>query len=176
MNLQFYLEKLFGSEEFAKFKKEHKDCYLCGGFFVIDRENMKAPENKSHLDFFVPSDKRMFSFDLESGVQVLPVEQFDPERTPGKVKDNYNFEFEDIEDLIRKKMDEEKFSNKIQKIILTIQNAEGKDYILCTVFISGMGILKVHISLPDKKIVLFEKHSFFDMLKMVKGKKGEKKE
>lgn len=172
MNIQFYFEKLFGSEEFAKFKKENKDCYLCGGFFIIDLENLKNPENKSHLDFFVPFTKEMFSFDLEKGVQVLPVEQFDLKKVPGKVKDNYTFEFEEVEDLIRNKMAEEKLNNKVQKIILTIQNEEKKDHIICTVFISGMGILKVHISLPDKKIVLFEKKSFFDMIKMVK--KGDK--
>lgn len=36
MNFQFYLEKLFESEEFAEFKKEFPDAYLCSGFFVID--------------------------------------------------------------------------------------------------------------------------------------------
>lgn len=171
MNIQFYFEKLFGSEEFEKFKKENKDCYLCGGFFVIDLENLKNPENKSHLDFFVPSTKKMFSFNLESGITVLPVEQFDKERIPEKVKDNYKFDFEEIEEAIRKKMAEEKLNNKVQKIILTIQHSDSKDYLVCTVFISGMGILKVHFEADTRKIVLFEKKSFFDMIKMVGGKK-----
>lgn len=169
MNLQFYFEKLFGSEEFANFKKENPDCYLCGGFFVIDLENLKNPDNKSHLDFIVPSTNKMFSFNLEEGVKIVPIEQFDKDKIPGKVKDNYNFDFEEFEDLIREKMQKENLKNKLQKIIVSLQHSENKDYLICTVFISGMGILKIHIGLPEMEIVLFEKHSFFDMIKVIKG-------
>lgn len=172
MNFQFYIEKLFDSTEFASFKKENKDAFLCGGFFIIDLENLKNPENKSQVDFFVPSSKKMFSFKLDGGVQLIPVEQFDSQRIPEKVPDNIDFDFDEIDEIVRKKMRDEKMNNKLQKIIISVQNLEKKTYLLCTVFISGMGILKVHISLGDKKITLFEKKSFFDMIKMVK--KGDK--
>ena len=171
MNFQFYIEKLFDSEEFAKFQDENKDAYLCGGFFVIDLENLKNPENKFALDFFIPSTKKMFSFKMDGEISLLPVEQFDAERIPEKVPDNSDFDFEEVEDLIREKMLQEKLSNKLQKIIISIQSLERKTYLVCTCFISGMGILKIHIGLPEKKIELFEKKSFFDMVKMVKGKK-----
>ncbi len=173
MNFQFYLEKLFDSSEFASFKKENKEAYLCGGFFIVDLENLKNPENKSQVDFFVSSTKKMFSFKLDTGVEIIPVEQFDKERIPEKVPDNLDFDFDEIDEFMRKKMQDEKMNNKLQKIIISVQNLEKKTYLLCTVFLSGMGILKVHFSLPDKKITLFEKKSFFDMIKMVKGNKAK---
>ena len=52
MNLQFYLEKLFASDEFKKFKKENKDAYFCSGFFSIDKQGR---DNQQHLDFYIPS-------------------------------------------------------------------------------------------------------------------------
>ncbi len=172
MNFQFYIEKLFDSEEFLKFKKVNPDAYLCGGFFVVDLENLKNLENKSALDLFIPSSKKMFSFKMDNGIEMINVEQFDKTRIPEKVPDNTEFDFEEIEDLILGKMREEKLNNKLQKIIISVQSIEKKMTLLCTCFISGMGILKIHISLDDKKIVLFEKKSFFDMMRVVK--KGDK--
>ena len=59
MNFQFYIEKLHNSEDFKKFMKENLDAYLCSGFFIIDFENPKNPDNKSHLDFYIPSKNEM---------------------------------------------------------------------------------------------------------------------
>jgi hypothetical protein len=170
MNFQFYVEKLFDSQEFQKFIKENSDANPCGGFFIIDRENLKNPENKNHLDYFVPSINKMFSFQMEEGVKLVPVESFG-EKAPGKISMNYNFDFEDVEDLIRNRMKTEEIDKKIQKILLSLQSKQGKDFLVGTVFISGMGIIKANIDLSEMKVVDFEKKSFFDMVKMVK--KGE---
>ncbi|MCX6743802.1 MAG: hypothetical protein NT116_06255 [Candidatus Parcubacteria bacterium] len=51
-----------------------------------------------------------------------------------------------------------------------MQSKDKKNYLLGTIFISGLGILKVKIDLDEKKITDFEKKSFFDMMKIVKKK------
>jgi len=168
MNFQFYVEKLFDSGEFQDFIKENADAYPCGGFFVIDRENMKNPDNKNHLDYFVPSTQKMFSFQLEEGAKLVPVENYGDK--PRKIAMNYSFDFEDIEDLIRDKMKEEVVDKKIQKILLSLQKKDGKDYLIGTVFISGMGIVKANIDLSSMKVVEFSKSSFFDMINIMKKK------
>ena len=76
MNSHFLLEKLENSEEFKKFKKENKDAYLCSCFFIIDLES-KTPENKYHFDFYVPSIKKTFSFELEERVKLVELERFE---------------------------------------------------------------------------------------------------
>ena len=164
MNLQFYLEKLFASNEFKKFKKENKDAYLCSGFFSIDRQ---GKDNQQHLDFYIPSSKKMFSVQLEKGFELVPLENYD-KRVPEKLKETLDFDFDEIEDKIINKMKEENVNKQIQKLLLSLQNMEGKNFIIGTIFISGMGILKVTIDLDENKITNFEKKSFFDMMKIIK--------
>jgi hypothetical protein len=170
MNFQFYLEKLMNSEEFQGFKKENPQAYLCSGFFSIDKEK---DDNQQHLDYYIPELDKMFSFKLlnEGKVEMLPVESFntaETKETPGKINDNYDFDFNYIEKLIEGKMFDEKINKKILKYLFSMQNQEGKDYLIGTIFISGLGLLKCSIDIQEKKVVDFEKKSFFDMMKIVK--------
>ena len=164
MNLQFYLEKLFDSDVFKKFKKENKETYLCSGFFSIDRQ---GKDNQQHLDFYVPSEKKMFSIKLENNIELAPLENYD-ERIPEKLKENLDFDFDEIENMIINKMKEENVNKQIQKLLFSLQNMEGKNFLIGTIFISGMGILKATISLDENKIISFEKKSILDMFKIIK--------
>lgn len=168
MNLQFYLEKLHSSEEFKDFMKKNPDAYLCSGFFVIDENEKK--DNKIHFDYFLPKEKEMFSFQLEEGIKLVALDKFD-KRIPKKISGEYGFEFKEIEKIIEERMKKENLKNKIQKIMLSLQEIDGKNYLIATIFISMLGMLSVKISLLDKKITSFEKKSFFDILKI--KKKGD---
>jgi len=167
MNSQFLLEKLKSSEEFKNFKKENPNAYLCSGFFSIDVES-KEPKNQYHFDFFVPEDKRTFSFELEEGVKLIPLERY--EQVLEKISLKENFDFEEIEKIISTEMELKKVNNKIQKMIFSLQNVEGKDSLLGTIFVSGFGMIKVNIDLKEKRMVDFEKKSFFDMLNVIRKK------
>ena len=165
MNFQFYFEKLIESEAFKKFAKENKDSFLCSGFFIIDK---KDKENKQNLDYFVPSLNKMFSFKIHDEVEMIPIENFGDKFKPEKIVKTIDFDFQEIEDLIQDKMEEDKIKNRVEKLLLSLQANNKKNYILGTIFISGLGLLKVKIDLDAKKIVDFEKMSFFDMMKIVK--------
>ena len=161
MNFQFFLEKLMASKVFENFMAENKEAYPCGGFFIID---LIGDGNKQHFDYYNPSINKIFSFKLEEGMQILPVEMIDS-RIPKKVKMNYDFDFNDVEKMIQEEMKKQEITNKIQKIILSLQEFEGKDYLIGTVFITGMGMIKINIDISEMKIVDFEKKSFFDMMR-----------
>jgi len=171
MNFQFYFEKLVDSKDFKKFVKENKDAFLCSGFFIVDK---KDKENKQGIDYFVPSIKKMFSFKINDKVEIIPVENFGEVFKPEKIPDNIDFDFADIEAMVQNRMNEEKISNKIEKLLLSLQAKDKKNYILGTIFISSLGIIKVKIDLNEKKITDFEKMSFFDMIKVVKKGDGSK--
>ena len=164
MNFQFYLEKLYESPVFENFKKEFSDAVLCGGFFVIDKD---GNDNKQHLDFFIPSSKKSFSFKMEDNIQGEFIENFG-EKQPQEVSDKYDFDFEQIEEIILGAMKQNDIENRIQKILLSFQHLDDRDYLIGTVFISGMSLVKIQIDLTDMKFVDFEKKSFFDMIKKVK--------
>lgn len=167
MNLQFYLERLRSSDEFKKFMKENPKSYLCGGFFVIDKE---GKDNKQHFDFYIPSSKdgkKVFSFQLEEKNRIVPVELI-KEAIPEKITLKNDFDFDDIEKMIAEKMKKENITNEIQKILLSLQNVKKKNFLVGTVFVSNLGLIKINIGLDDMKIIDFEKKSFFDMMKVVR--------
>ena len=166
MNLRFYLEKLHDSEEYSDFMLENPDAYICSGFFVMDFE--KADHAK-HIDVYAPTLKKIFSFKLENGIEKVPLDNFD-ENTPKKLKIGYDFDLDDIEELIRKRMAEEKVKSRVQKILLSLQSVGSKDLLTATVFVSGLGMLKVNIDPVSKRIIDFDRKSFFDVLRIVRKK------
>lgn len=169
MRFQFYFEKLIESKDFDKFINENKDAFFCSAFLIIDK---KGGENKQSIDYFVPSLNKMFSFKINNKVELIPIEDFGKNFKPEKIPDNTDFDFTNIEDMIQDRMEKEKIKNKIEKLLFSLQAKDKKNYLLGTIFISGLGILRVKIDLDEKKIDEFEKKSFFDMMKVVK--KGDK--
>ena len=178
MNIQFYFEKLHNSVEFQEFSKEHPDAYLCSGFFVIDKEDK---DNRIHFDYFSPKSKKMVSFQLESQgdtpfakpprkekeIKKVPLEIFS-EKIPDEVSSDVDLEFNEIEEIILQKMKNEKVNAKIQKMILSLQSLDGKDFIIGTIFIPMLGMIKINLDIKEKKITEFEKKSFFDIMKIMK--------
>lgn len=85
-----------------------------------------------------------------------------------EIKPDFNFNFEEVEEMIVNEMKKQDIRTKLQKIIFSLQNIKGKNFLVCTVFTSLLGLLKIQIDLKEKKIILFEKKSLFDMMKRVK--------
>ena len=166
MNLKFYLERLNSSEEFKKFKEKNQDVFLCSGFFSI---NKKENNLDVYFDYYIPSKKEMFSFKLGEKIEKNPVEIFN-KSVPEKISENINFDFEEVEKIIKQKFQEEEINKKIQKILLSFQSLNSKNFLIGTIFISGLGIIQIKIDLDKKEIIKFKKKSFFDMIKIIKRK------
>lgn len=162
MNFQFYFEKLSESAEFKKFKSKNRDCYLCSAFFSIDRQGQ---DNRQHLDFYIPSEKKTFSFQLEKAIEPVLLERLE-KFIPEKINNKINFDFDEIEELIYKKMKDEKINSQIHKIFYSLQNVKGKNFLIGTIFISKLGIIKLTFNLDEKKFVDFNRKSIFDMMKI----------
>ncbi len=169
MNSQFLWEKLENSEIYSKFVDENPSAYLCSGFFMVDLDE-KSPENKYHFDFYVPASGKTFSFELESEIKLIELERTN-EKILAKVEMKFPFDFDEIKEIILREMEVKKITNKIQKMLFSLQNSDGKDVLFGTVFISAMGLIKVNIDLENKEILEFEKKSLMDMMKIIgKGK------
>lgn len=171
MKFQDYYQKLIDAKEYQQFIKENKKAYPCSGLFIIDRQK---GEIKVNLDFYLPETKKIFSFLIDKQVEKVPVENVDP-TVPEKLGMNYSFDLATYEKLILSKMTEEKINGTLQKIMFSLQRTKGKDYLVTTCFLSNLGLLKIQIDISENKIILFEKKSFFDMIKVVKGNKKENK-
>lgn len=169
MNFQFYIEKLKNSEEYKNFIKENPKAYLCSGFFIIDIEKERT-NDKQHLDFYIPEKEEIISFKLEKNCQKVPVEQKDI-KTPFKLNENLNLDFDEIIKKINKKFEQENINKKIQQILLSLQNIKGKEFLMGTIFIARLGLVKILFDIEKNEIIEFEKKSFFDMMKFMKKSK-----
>jgi len=171
MNLQFFLEKLKHSDAFKEFIEKDKGAYFCSGFFTIDLE---GSDNQKHLDYYSPIEKKIIGFRLDSGVEKIVSEpRFDPGAdfgAPSEISDDVDFEFKDLQDAIDSEIEKRDLKTKISKILLSLQVVEGKVVLVCTVFVSRFGLLKVNVELPEMKIISFEKKSIFDLISMDKKK------
>ena len=164
MNANFYLEKLHASDEFKDFISKNPSAVLCSGFFVIDKE-----KNSNQMNFDYSSNEldKIFSFQVGDKIVVNLLDKFG-DKNVSQVSDNLDFEFKEIESLIEKEMKNQNASNKIQRIMLSLQEKENRNYLFGTIFVSMFGLIKTTISLPDKKIEEFEKKSLFDIIKITK--------
>jgi len=173
MNLQFYIEKLKSSDSFRQFIKEKPEAYLCSGFFVISKEESKkenkSTDEKTHLDFFSPKEKKMFSFDIKEE-KLIPLDKF--EKTPNEISENVEVDFDEIEKKIFEEMKNKKIDSKIQKLIISLQSKNGKPWIFGTGFLPMLSLIKFEMDLENKTIKDMEKKSLFDMVKV--SRKGEK--
>jgi len=172
MNFQFYVEKLRNYKKYKLFKRDFPKAYPCSCFFVIDKE---GNDNQQHFDFWVEQENEnkgsILSFKLEAGGELVPVDNLG--NIPKEISLDIDFSFDDIEKIIEEKVKEEKIKNKIQKYLFSLQEKDGKHYLIGTLFLSMMGLLKVSVNLETMKIEDFEKKSFFDVMK-VKHSKNEK--
>lgn len=167
MNLQFYFEKLKDSSSYREFIEKNKDAYIGSCFLVIDIENSSL--NKQHFDYYLPKEKKIFSFQCEQACNLVPVERVD-EKIPEKLNLDFDIDFQKVEEMIVSKMDQEGIKNKIEKMLFSLQSNEGVVSLIGTVFISGLGLIKVLLDVKSMKLIEFEKKSFFNMLKVSRGK------
>ncbi|MFB6246902.1 MAG: hypothetical protein ABEI74_04915 [Candidatus Pacearchaeota archaeon] len=169
MKFQFYLEKLEDLDAFKEYKKENSDAFLCSGFFAIDEQ---GDDNQQHLDFYSPSTGKAFSFQLEKDNPKVPLDDFG-DNVPEELSEEIDFDFEEVKQLIKDEMDKNEVKNNVTKYLFSLQKQGGKNYIIGTVFLSKMGLLKAIADLDEKKVTEFEKKSLFDMLSFREGKKNK---
>ena len=165
MNLQFYFEKLSSSDDFKKFKKENPKAYLCSVFISIDKEKN---HNEVHFDFFLPKNNKMISFQLEPELKLIPLEKYD-DKIPEELF-NVKIDLNKIESLISERMERGNIKNNVQKIILSLQKINGKEFLSGTIFISMLGLIKIVFDFEEMKITEFEKKSLLDIINVMKKK------
>ncbi len=170
MNFAFYVEKLTENEFFKNFKKKYKNAYCCSAFFIIDKI---GNDSKQHFDFYIEGKKEMYSVKLESGGELVPVKLMD-DKVLEEISLDLDFDFNKIEKMIQDKMNKEKIKDKIQKLLFSLQKKNNKHFLVGTIFITGLGMIKCSIDLEELKILDFEKKSFLDIMKVKKGKKKDK--
>jgi len=166
MNFSQTLEAIEKSQEFKDFEKQHKDAYLCAGFFVLDFEQNT---NQQQLDYSL-KDRKIFTFVLsENEIAVNEAETIEGKKQKlPELSKEIKIDVEDLKEVVEKRIEEEGIHTKINKIIAILQKHEDKQIWNLTCMTEGFGILQVHIDAISGEILKFEKRSLFDFVKKVK--------
>lgn len=168
MKFQFYYEKLLASDEYLKFRNEHPSAYPCSGFFALDLEK-DGENNQCHFDFWLPEFEKMYSFKVTGPVEFVNVENFD-KRPFEELSMNYTFDLKDIMKSVEDRMQEDNIKGNMKKLMFSLQKLNGVDYLVSTVFLDNMAMLKVNYDLSEEKITDIEKKSFLDIFKIKRNK------
>lgn len=166
MNFSSTLEAIEKSKEFKEFEKEHKDAYLCAGFFILDFEQNI---NQQQLDYSL-KDGKIFTFVLsENEIAVNEAETIEGKKQKMlELSKEIKVDLENLKEIAEKRMEKEGIRTKINKIIAILQVNEDKQIWNLTCMTEGLGILQVHIDSSSGEILKFEKRSLFDFVKKVK--------
>jgi isocitrate dehydrogenase kinase/phosphatase len=165
MNFQFYLEKLKESEEFKEFTKKFPKAYLTSAFFSIDKTGKE--DNSESIDYYVPETKEFISFKLSNPIQKIPMQVLEGQEF-SEVSQEVNFDLNEVETLVQEKMKEQEIKNSVQKLMYSLQQKENKNYIIGTLFLSNLALVKFVLNLETKTIEEFNKNSLMDLFKFKK--------
>ena len=165
-NFDSVLEEVEKSECFKQFKEENSGAFLCAGFFVIDYESGKGVVQKQ-LDYCVGEDD-IYTFMLTDSVSVKKAETIEgyKENLP-QLSSEVRVDLDDAENILKEKIKEEEVKGDLLKVIAVLQVHKGREIWNLNCVLSGMQILRVHISCDDGEVLKFEKKSMLDFVKKV---------
>jgi hypothetical protein len=166
------LEKLHETSEFRKFKKENPDSYLCAGFFIIDKD--KKTREQDQVDYYLPKTKKIETFILGKGkVEMKESETIKKDVIPEMLDKEVLTDIESLWQRVDDAMKDNNVSSEIQKLIAIIQNINEKNIWNITCMLSGLSILKMHLSDEDASILKFEKMNLIDFSSKGQGSKPD---
>ncbi len=164
MKIKPYVERLERSKEYKEFMNKYSDAFMVAGFFVIDLESGK---NVHQIDFYMPSQKKVAAFTLDSGVnvQIMDMLKTKKRKLPEKLDLETNIDLDALVGILTDEMRNRSMSEDIKKIIAVIQNIEGKKIWNVNCVLSGMEVLKSHVEDESKTVLKIEKTSILDLVK-----------
>jgi hypothetical protein len=160
MNFKEALSKLKKSPEFKRFKKEHKDSYLCTGFFIIDSEGTNGT---TQLNFQMRNEK-IAAFSVGEDINVKIEDLMIREKIP-KLKESINKDIDDLQGILKRQIKEKDIRGKISKVMAILTN-DGKNEIWnVTCFLELMQIINIHVDANSGKVLKSEKMALDNFFK-----------
>lgn len=163
MKLSELFEKLEKSSEFKSFRKENPKAYFCAAFFVFDYENK---EEKKQLDYFI-SEGDIETFIIEDKILQQKAKMVEPEKLKEIKKEEIKLDLPDVLEMIKKESEKQMF--KPSKLIVILQRLKDSEHLIWNITgFSGFNLLRMHIDM-NKKLLLNERKSMLEMMKIEKG-------
>jgi hypothetical protein len=168
MKLSELFSKLEKSSEFKKFKKQNPKAYFCAAFFVFDYEEKSE---KKQLDYCISEDN-IETFIISDTVTRQKAQMAKKEQLKEIKKDEIKVDLDDVIEIVKKESEKQKF--KASKLIIILQRLKDDRLIWNITAFAGFNLLRIHIAM-DKKLLLNEKKSMLELMKIEKGSGSKSK-
>lgn len=181
MSFKELIKKVEASKEFKTFKKENPKSILYSAFFLMRQAAGNLILENQQLDFWLGKDN-VASFAFDGQCIQMKKDQLEPakdkkDRSFRELYQNIKIDTDDVKKIIIKELEKNNFEIKdVSKIIIVLQEVETRKEtqvwnITCIV---GLNLLRIHIDM-NGKVLESKKSSLFEMMRVEKGKKEEKK-
>ena len=168
MKLSELFAKLEKSSEFKKFHKQHPKAYFCAAFFVFDYENN---ETKQQLDYYISEEEGIETFLIGEKILRQKAKMIEKEKLNKIDKNEIKVDMDECLDIVKKEAEKQMF--KPSKIIVILQRLKESDQLIWNITaFSGFNLLRMHLAM-DKKILMNQKNSMLDMMRIEKGGKNK---
>lgn len=177
MSIKTLIKTVEYSEEFKKFKKEHKKAVLYSAFLLIRQAFGNLIVETQQLDYWIGGEEVAEFFLDEEGNIKSKIDKLEPSDEKNRVfteLESKIFDVEQLDKLILKEIEKNSLEKtQISRIICVLQKIQGKQVWNITCII-GLTMLRFHVDMKGK-VLEVKKGSLFDVMSVEKGKKGEKK-
>lgn len=158
MQIINFLNKLRKTSTYKKFKEEHPESYFSIGFFILD---LKSHNNIIQLDFFLPKEKKLASFEYPSFEFKIHEERVE---NLIRQSENPKIDIKDLEGISREIIQKNNSSLNPTKIIAILKGDEWN----LTCMDGMLGIIKIKVNAITGEEISFGTGSFMDMIKIKK--------
>lgn len=170
------LSELEKTDVFKTFKKEHPESYLSGGFVIVE-ELINMIKFDWQIDFYCPKNKKVYTFSLYNNTFILK----DPdkllqehEKDMGKINlDNFKLTPHQVIDIINENMEKNKKSIIPSKIIITMQNIDGREIYNIIIVTFQFSVLNARIDANTGEILKLSEQNIMEFGTIEKGKGGK---
>jgi len=164
VKLSELFEKLEKSSEFKKFHNQFPKAYFCAAFFVFDYD---SGEEKKQLDYYISEEEGIETFVIADKIFQQKAQMIEKEKLKEIKKSEIKIDLPEVLDITKKAAEKQNF--KPAKIIAVLQRLKESEQLIWNITaFSGFTILRMHIAM-DKKLLLNEKKSMMDLMKIEKG-------
>jgi len=167
MKIRDMHEYISATKQFKEFIAENPDSYFGAGFFIINLEDNDSSQR--HLDYYLPSTKKIASFDLMGNFKIS--EQL-VER-PLEPIDEVRLSVDEVVEIVNKELEKREINVKLQKVIAVLQKKDMELSWNLSCILSNTDFAKMRIKDLDSSIVKFEMINLRDLISVRKKGKFE---
>lgn len=159
--LKELIEKLNSSKTFKEFIKKNSDAKIYMGLFILD---FSSGSEEYILDF--KTKNKIFNFNIPLKGEIIFKEGDSTGVDFSKdINSDVKVDLPEVKKIINREMEMQEIKKSIEKIIIILQNLDGRTVWNASVICENLTLIVFHIDALTGEILKFDKKSIFDFIR-----------